>query len=163
MERHYTLYTNVKDNVCFFNWIKIYIILLYDLERRRESRDKMIKGIGIDIIELERIERLVKKKPRVLNRLLTQKELAQYTALESSRRRLEYVAGRFAAKEAFAKAKGTGIGKHLSFTDIEILSTSSGAPQVTLKNEGSATYHVSISHSREFAVAQVVIEERTRR
>lgn len=115
----------------------------------------MIKGIGIDIIEINRIARAVHKRERFVRRILTEKEHARYDKLPSERRRLEFLAGRFAAKEAFAKAMGTGIGK-LSFQHIEILSDKHGAP-----NLACATYEgnvfISISHSKEYAVAQVVL------
>ncbi|HLS24130.1 MAG TPA: holo-ACP synthase [Pseudogracilibacillus sp.] len=120
----------------------------------------MIKGIGIDIIELERIERLITKKPRFLERILTDKEITQYNSLQSERRKLEYLAGRFAAKEAYAKANGTGIGRSLRFTDIEIVTTSSGAPSLNVKRKENKRYHVSISHSKQYAIAKVIIEEK---
>src|SRR5690625_5305151 len=84
----------------------------------------MIKGIGIDIIELNRIEESVHKNERFIKRILTDKELDVYNHLQRKRRKLEFLAGRFAAKEAFAKATGRGIGK-LSFQHIEILSSAS--------------------------------------
>jgi holo-[acyl-carrier protein] synthase len=68
---------------------------------------------------------------------------------------VEFLAGRFAAKEAFSKAMGTGIGKDLSFLDIEIAVDPLGKP-VIVKPDVNA--HLSISHSRDYAVAQVVIE-----
>src|SRR5690625_2036565 len=118
----------------------------------------MIKGIGIDIVELERISRLVKRNNRFIERTLTKQEIVQYNALRSDRRKTEYLAGRFAAKEAFAKATGTGIGK-LQFTDIEVLTTTSGAPSLAVRGYESYHLHVSISHSKHYAVAQVIIEE----
>ncbi|HZW68556.1 MAG TPA: holo-ACP synthase [Pseudogracilibacillus sp.] len=118
----------------------------------------MIVGIGIDIVEISRIEGLLKKSNRFLERTLTKGEIAQYKDLRSDRRQVEYVAGRFAAKEAFAKARGTGIGQ-LSFTDIEVLATETGAPSLKVAGYEGMALHLSISHSEEYAVAQVVIEK----
>ena len=79
----------------------------------------MIKGIGLDIVEINRISTLADRQPRFLQRILTDSEMEELSSLKGSRK-AEFLAGRFAAKEAFAKAKGTGIGSDLSFTDIEI-------------------------------------------
>ncbi|WP_110926392.1 holo-ACP synthase [Bacillus massiliglaciei] len=116
----------------------------------------MIKGIGIDIAELARVQQVAERQPRFAERVLTEPELAVLASLRG-RRRIEFLAGRFAAKEAFSKAMGTGIGKELSFLDIEIGAEPSGKPAIV--QPFSAGVHLSISHSREYAVAQVVIEE----
>src|SRR5699024_12214093 len=83
----------------------------------------MVKGIAIDIAEITRIKRAMDKNSRIVKRILTENEYIHYTTLPTERRKLEYVAGRFAAKEAYAKAAGTGLGK-LSLQHIEILSRS---------------------------------------
>lgn len=115
----------------------------------------MIKGIGIDIIELKRIFLNINNE-KFINRILTQNEKNNYSKLNSSRRKAEYLAGRFAAKEAFSKAFGTGIG-NLSFLDIEILNDINGKPYISKpKNSNS---HITISHSKEYAVVNVIIEE----
>ena len=116
----------------------------------------MIKGIGLDIIEISRIHKMVERQPKFILRVLTQKEQDGLKTL-TGRRKTEYVAGRFAAKEAFAKAKGTGIGKVLSFQDIEISKDSLGKPYFSKPLETRA--HLSITHSQEFAAAQVIIED----
>lgn len=118
----------------------------------------MIKGIGIDIIELERISDSLKKSERLAERVLTMKELERYHSLESNRRRIEYLAGRFASKEACAKALGTGIGA-LSFQDIEVLNNENGAPKIKVTGFENYSIFLSISHSKAYAVAQVVIED----
>ncbi|MBH0231567.1 holo-ACP synthase [Halobacillus yeomjeoni] len=117
----------------------------------------MIKGIGIDIIDMQRIKQSIKRNPRFVQRILTEKEQERYFQL-SERRQVEYLAGRFAAKEAFAKSIGTGIGE-LGFQDIEILSESSGAPTLKARGYEDFSIWVSISHSSDHAVAQVVLEE----
>ncbi|WP_215146074.1 holo-ACP synthase [Exiguobacterium qingdaonense] len=115
----------------------------------------MIVGIGIDIIELERMARSM-KQPRFLKRLLTDEEyeLAQHYPAQ---RQIEFVAGRFAAKEAYAKAVGTGIAHGLSWRHIEVLPDETGRPVMTAPFSGRI--HVSISHSQTYAIAQVILEE----
>ena len=79
----------------------------------------MIKGHGIDIEELAAIERAYLKNARFAKKVLTEAELSRFEEL-SGKRKIEFLAGRWAAKEAFSKAWGTGIGK-LRFQDLEIL------------------------------------------
>ena len=93
----------------------------------------MILGIGIDLVELERIRRFGTE--RMAQRILTERERAYLP--RSERRILEFLAGRFAAKEAVAKAAGTGIGK-LGFQDIEIIPDERSCPQVRLSPQGRA-------------------------
>ncbi|KPD00010.1 Holo-[acyl-carrier-protein] synthase [Geobacillus sp. BCO2] len=116
----------------------------------------MIVGIGIDIVELERIRSLLERSRKFPERILTPREKVQFGELPPARQ-AEFLAGRFAAKEAYAKALGTGIGRHLSFQDIEIVSDEHGKPSIAARRDGE-TVHLSISHSRDYAVAQVVIE-----
>lgn len=116
----------------------------------------MIYGIGIDITELKRIE---ERPDRLAQRILTPDEREVFSACRG-KRKVEYLAGRFAAKEAYAKACGCGIGKHLSFQDMEILNTAAGKPMLSAKGD-SRVLHISISHSRDYACAQVVIEDRS--
>ncbi|MEQ2528710.1 holo-ACP synthase [Bacillaceae bacterium CLA-AA-H227] len=117
----------------------------------------MISGIGLDIVELKRIEAIMERQEKFANRVLTESERVKLDTL-SGKRKVEFLAGRFAAKEAFSKAFGTGIGKDLSFLDIEIASDEKGKPFITKPfNKG---VHLSISHSAEYAVAQVIIEKK---
>lgn len=126
----------------------------------------MILGVGIDIVELSRIERFV-SRDRFWERVLTVKERDLMASMGQAVRRTEFLAGRFAAKEAASKALGTGIGKHLSFQEMEILPQASGKPELIISGEvlerlgfGSRPIvtHLSISHSKQFAVAQVIID-----
>ena len=112
----------------------------------------MIQGIGIDIVELNRIEEILKRNPRFVERILTDKE-RHVVSNKSAKRKIEFIAGRFAAKEALVKASGV---KSLSWQDIEILNQEDGKPILTGPVDG--TIHVSISHSQAYAVAQVIIE-----
>jgi holo-[acyl-carrier protein] synthase len=115
----------------------------------------MIIGIGTDIVELSRMEKV--GIDRLINKILTSKE--QSMVPEKEKRKREFVAGRFAAKEAISKALGTGIGANFAFDDVEILSDEWGAPKANWKNiEGKPTIHLSISHSEQYVVAMVVLE-----
>jgi holo-[acyl-carrier protein] synthase len=116
----------------------------------------MIKGIGIDIIELSRIKEIVTRQKKLVDRILTENEKQTFEQLPE-RRKVEFLAGRFAAKEAYSKAAGTGIGKELSFLDIEIETDNLGKPFIA---KPEITGFISISHSRDYAVAQVIIEEK---
>lgn len=117
----------------------------------------MIKGIGIDIIEIDRIHKSMERE-RFIDRVLTEREKDLFLLLENRKRKAEFLAGRFAAKEAFAKAVGTGIGR-LSFQHMEVLPDQEGAPHMYVEGYEEKRVFLSISHSKEYAVAQVVIEE----
>lgn len=116
----------------------------------------MITGIGIDIVELKRIHDISERQKRFVDRILTSSEKQNYENL-SERRKVEFLAGRFAAKEAYSKATGTGIGKELSFLDIETASDENGKPIICKPHKEGV--HLSISHSADYAVAQVIIEK----
>ena len=74
----------------------------------------------------------------------------------SGHRKTEFLSGRFAGKEAFAKARGTGIGATCNFTDVEILPDSNGKPNLYFK-EAVVTGFISITHTKTVAAAQVII------
>lgn len=122
----------------------------------------MIAGIGVDIVEISRIERILKGNSLFLNKIFNEEEIVY---LKSRNLRYEYVAGRFAAKEAVSKALGTGF-TGFSFKDIIIKNTEIGKPIVELKKkakeiagkDGKYKMHLSISHSRENAIAYAVWE-----
>lgn len=115
----------------------------------------MIKGIGLDIIELQRIGQLVTRSPQFYKRILTENEQRFYESAIPSRQ-IEFLAARFAVKEAYGKALGTGIGKGCSFQDIEVAKEMSGAPYLLFRGE-SVNGYVSITHTREYAAAQVIL------
>jgi len=121
----------------------------------------MIRGIGCDIIEIERIERSIERfGEHLLSRLFTGKE----RRIPLTRRDLSsFYAGRFAAKEALAKALGTGIGSRLSWHDMEILQDEIGKPIVVwnslIPHEfGFSHTYLSISHSKSHALAYAILE-----
>ncbi len=122
----------------------------------------MIYGIGIDAIEISRIEKILYRKEKVfISKILSDNEIKECPI--NIIKKLEYVAGRFSGKEAVAKAFGTGIGGKISWKDIEILNYDTGKPFINIKNDvndDKFIYHISISHTRNLAIAQVIIEHR---
>lgn len=123
----------------------------------------MIIGVGVDIIEISRIEDAVNSNANFLEKVFTDNEI-EY--LKSRKMRPEYIAGRFAAKEAVSKALGTGF-REFSLKDIEVDRNTLGKPMVILKGKakqiaqrnGKYRIHLSISHDKGRAVAYVVLEE----
>lgn len=118
----------------------------------------MIIGIGIDIIELNRIETILQRNPRIIKKILTQEEETLFNQKKTAHAKVEFLAGRFAGKEAFSKAYGTGIGK-ISFHDIKILTGVLGQPVLQFAHTHQFKTHISISHSRTYAIAQVILEQ----
>jgi holo-[acyl-carrier protein] synthase len=122
----------------------------------------MIKGVGVDIIEIDRIRRLAEESgDRFLQRVFTAGEL-RYAA--GKHHTYQHLAARFAAKEAASKALATGWSGAFRWTDVEVVNDPSGQPRILLHGElrqllTGATLHVSISHSETHVVAMVVIEE----
>jgi holo-[acyl-carrier protein] synthase len=116
----------------------------------------MIAGIGLDIVELQRIRKISERQIKFVDRILTPFEKEMYQQLTEARK-VEYLAGRFAAKEAYAKAVGTGIGNNLSFLDIQVENNEKGKPFICKPQQEGV--HLSITHSAEYAVAQVIIEK----
>ncbi|HAY34725.1 MAG TPA: holo-ACP synthase [Ignavibacteria bacterium] len=120
----------------------------------------MIRGMGIDIIEVKRIRKIMEDYgDRFLKRILTENEINY--CMKFSKPEL-HLAGRFAAKEAYSKAIGTGVGKSYSWKDIEILNNEKGKPYIVHIKESEYSvfkFEVSISHTEEYACAAVSCEE----
>lgn len=125
----------------------------------------MIIGIGVDIIEVERIEEALRRRPdRFVVRLFTPGEIAYCETSESHRSRR--LAARFAAKEATLKAFGLGL-RDVKWTDMEVVHDALGKPSLRLTGRlaevaaerGVARLHLSLSHCKEYAIAQVVAEQ----
>jgi holo-[acyl-carrier protein] synthase len=114
----------------------------------------MVIGIGIDIIDVERVRKLAEKNPRFLERIFTPKEI-DYCLKKKNK--YQHLAARFAVKEAFFKA----IGKRISWQDVELFNLPSGKPQLDIKFKERFFIEkalVSISHLKEYAVAAVILE-----
>lgn len=122
----------------------------------------MIVGIGVDIIEIKRIEEAMERNHNFAAKVFTLKE-RQY--MQDKKTIAQHAAGMFAAKEAVSKALGTGI-RGFSMGDIEVVRDELGKPNVILQgaahqiaaNFGEYRIHLSISHSKDNAVAYVLIE-----
>lgn len=124
----------------------------------------MIYGIGVDIVEISRVRQMREKHGTAfLEKCFTAEETAFCLRKSNAD---ESFAARFAAKEAVMKALGTGWGQGVAFGNIEVVRDGSGAPAVRLlggaetamRARGIARVHLSLSHSREYAVAQAVAE-----
>lgn len=116
----------------------------------------MIYGIGVDLVELPRMQQLIAQKPQFISRVLTPNEIAVFQTL-TPKRQTEFLGGRFACKEAFSKAYHTGIGSAVSFLDLEILNNEAGQPVMT-RHPFAGNVFVTISHSQTTAMAQVLLE-----
>ena len=122
----------------------------------------MIFGIGIDVVEVERVESsMAEFGERFASRVFTEAERAY---CDSQKRPAIHYAARFAAKEAVAKALGTGIGKDLSWLDMGIRRRESGEPEVFLSGDGAkfakdnnlGQIKISLTHARHYAAANAV-------
>ncbi len=124
----------------------------------------MIIGVGTDIVSVARVEKACEKES-FLRAVYTEQE--QTYARSRGKGEIETLAGMFAAKEAVAKALGTGFNGFF-VKDIEILHNEAGQPQVAYHGQASVVVrkngidmtHLSISHEREMAVAYVIVERR---
>ena len=124
----------------------------------------MIISTGIDIVEVYRIAETMTRTPRFGERVFTPAE-RDYCDAKGAAAAQSY-AGRFAAKEAFLKAIKTGWRGKITWHDIEVMNDSEGVPSLMIKGEaariladrGAEIVHLSISHTTEHAVAQVILE-----
>ena len=119
----------------------------------------MIIGIGVDNVEISRIKQAMKSQ-RFVTKVLVEREKAKFEDFSSESRQAEFLAGRWAAKEAFAKACGKGINSDLHFLDLEIKNDEFGNPEF-IKPAFDGTVHLSISHTDLEAIAFVVLEKQS--
>lgn len=121
----------------------------------------MIVGIGTDIVEVERIKNAIEKYgKRFLDRVFTETEQNYCESFNNAK--YQHYAARFAAKEAFSKAIGTGITQGFKFKEVGVINEKSGQPLVELKGElkekwGKYRIDISLSHTSANAIAYVVI------
>ena len=124
----------------------------------------MIYGVGTDIVNIERIEKIIlKNRDGFIKRVLTEHEQALFANKADS---AAFCAKRFAAKEAFSKALGTGIGRVVSFQDLTVRNNDNGKPhfipseklRLYLLEKGVKQAHISNSDESQYAVAFVVLE-----
>lgn len=124
-----------------------------------------IVGLGTDIVEIARIEKVVARLGAAFfERILTPSELAHCRSVRQPHR---FLAKRFAAKEAAAKALGTGIAKGVSFQDFTITNNALGQPILKLSeqawvfatNLGVTSVHLTLADEKHYAVATVILEK----
>ena len=124
----------------------------------------MIVAIGIDLVEISRLEDvLARRGERFRARVFTEREIAYCESLGS---KFASYAARFAAKEAVMKALGTGWSEGIGWKDIEVASQQGEAPTIKLHNRahdrmrviGASKIHLSLTHSGNLAIAQIVLE-----
>jgi holo-[acyl-carrier protein] synthase len=123
----------------------------------------MIKGVGVDMVEIARVRRLVEEDRGFAARIFTDREIAY---CESKFSKAQHYAARFTAKEAFFKALGTGFRDGMSWRDVEVENDALGKPQLRLAAVALQQFRkrklkhamLSLSHTHEMAVALVVIE-----
>jgi holo-[acyl-carrier protein] synthase len=122
----------------------------------------MVTGIGIDIVRVQRLKRWL-ASPGLLERYFHPQELA--AALSRGKGDVLSLAARFAAKEAFGKALGTGLAG-IVLKDIIVINSHNGRPEIrvvntalaALENSGANRVHLSLTHEHEYAAAMVVLE-----
>lgn len=123
----------------------------------------MIRGIGVDMIETERVSVKLEKNSGFREHVFHQDEI---TYCESKANKAEHYAARFAAKEALLKALGTGLSGKVVLNEVAVTNDTSGKPSFVfygntlthLHTEGEFVIHLSLSHLRQIACAMVVIE-----
>lgn len=123
----------------------------------------MIKGIGTDIIDIPRVARLLDKDDGFKTKIFAEEEILY--SEEKASRAMNYAA-RFAAKEAFFKAMGTGWRYGMKWTDVVVINNQEGKPDLEIrgkalelfKEKGFNRVNLSLSHTKEYAVAFVIIE-----
>jgi holo-[acyl-carrier protein] synthase len=129
------------------------------------AHPKMIYGIGTDVVEVKRIREVLNKYGIALaKKILTSQELLTYKRTEGKE---NFLAKRFAAKEAFAKALGTGMRFPVNFKSIEVIHDSLGKPKIKtipkltslVKSHNIKHCHLSISDEKNIAVAFVILEQ----
>lgn len=131
----------------------------------------MIRGIGVDLVDVGRVRALLERfGSRAERRLFTPGEMETCGQRASADTRAECLAARFAAKEAFLKAVGGGAGGGLSWREMEVSVTESGDPELSVRGSAAARLeelvpggrgrlHLSLSHESGSAVAVVIVEE----
>lgn len=124
----------------------------------------MIAGIGIDLVEVERIEQKILKDNGFRELVFSANEIAY---CESRANKFEHYAARFAAKEAFFKAIGTGWRSGTAFNEVEVINNEHGKPDIVFLGATNATIHsmqlssihVSLTHIKNVASAVVIVEK----
>lgn len=117
----------------------------------------MTKSIGVDIIEIDRVEKIISEFGESFMKKVFSEYEIKYCL--SKAKPSQHFAARFAAKEAVAKALGTGFGKNLLLKDIEVRNDSNGKPEIYFKGEKEERVLISISHCDHYVVAFAVLKD----
>jgi holo-[acyl-carrier protein] synthase len=113
------------------------------------------KGIGIDIVEIGRVKTAVKQfGSKFLNKIFTKREIKYCTKKKALK--FPELAARFAAKEAYSKAVGTGM-NGIRWREIEIINNNNGKPHLFVKHKLNRKALISLSHSMRYAAAVVLL------
>ncbi len=121
----------------------------------------MIEGVGVDIIEVSRIQKSIEDYGiRFTTKVFTDREI-EYCSDKPNP--FQHYAARFAAKEAFSKATGTGWNNDFSWREVEVLNEETGKPRLcldgtSLENFGDKRIFLSLSHSGDYVAAVVIVE-----
>jgi holo-[acyl-carrier protein] synthase len=118
----------------------------------------MIYGIGVDNVELSRIKLAIERSESFAAKVLVGNEWTRYQQLSSQKRRIEFLAVRWAAKEAYVKAYGTGYAQGLSTRDMEVARNALGQPYF-IKHPFDGKASLSLTHSNLEAIAIVILEK----
>lgn len=111
--------------------------------------------LGTDIMELDRIQQALTRQPNFAQKVLSEQEFQQYNTLTGFRQ-IEFLAGRFCAKEAYVKALGTGFRQGITMTSISCLPNQFGQPEI-VQGPWLSGVTISISHSKTVAMATCII------
>ena len=123
----------------------------------------MVVGLGVDIVEVDRIRKALENQPKMVQKVFTAQE-AEYCTTRKNQ--YQHFAGRFAAKEAALKALGTGWAEGIRWRDVEVSSEPSGQPYLHFHGKAEEVFEslsagnafLTITHARTYAVAVVILE-----
>jgi holo-[acyl-carrier protein] synthase len=127
----------------------------------------MILGIGLDIVEIKRIHKSIENsQDTFLKKIFTDTEIEKSKRFSNLELKSKHFAKRFAAKEAFSKAIGLGIGRGVNFTDIEVVNDENGKPSIHISNNTklflkkhfqNSNFQIDLSLSDEKEIAQAIV------
>lgn len=132
----------------------------------------MIIGTGLDIVNINRIEKIIHQyNDKFIKRIYTIREIEKSKIL-NHKSRINYFAKRFAAKEAFSKACGVGIGRGFNFNEIEVINNNNGKPLISINQKivdfirgnfhcNKFQIHLTLTDERDLSIANVIIEKVT--
>jgi holo-[acyl-carrier protein] synthase len=136
------------------------------LQSRLKKREKMICGVGIDLVENDRLAKIITKwGSKFLQRVFSDGEI---TYCEKHVQASTHFGARFAAKEAFLKALGIGLGMGVKLREIEVVQNKKGKPDIAVSGQAKTEIvkrnikkmHLSLTHTKSYATAIVLLEKK---